>query len=64
MPANLQTEIHFNRLTWPEMNDAIAEQKLVILPTASTEQHGTLYAPTCESDCLRGQRIADSGKCG
>ena len=30
----------YNRLTWPEMNDAIEMQKVVILPTGSTEQHG------------------------
>ena len=35
-----ETEYRYNRLTWPEMNDAIAMQKLVILPTGSTEQHG------------------------
>lgn len=35
-----ETEYRYNRLTWPEMNEAIAAQKLVILPVASTEQHG------------------------
>ncbi len=30
----------YNRLTWPEMNDAIEKQKVVLLPTGSTEQHG------------------------
>ena len=34
------TEYRYNRLTWAEMNDAIAMQKVVILPTGSTEQHG------------------------
>src|SRR5258705_266111 len=34
------SEYRYNRLTWPEMNAAIAAQKLVILPTGSTEQHG------------------------
>ncbi|MEM7032606.1 MAG: creatininase family protein, partial [Chloroflexota bacterium] len=34
------TEYRYNRLTWPEMNDAIEMQKVVILPTGSTEQHG------------------------
>src|SRR5262245_50716178 len=33
-------EHRYNRLTWPEMNDAIARQPLIMLPTASTEQHG------------------------
>ena len=33
-------EYRYNRLTWPEMNMAIKEQKVVLLPTGSTEQHG------------------------
>jgi creatinine amidohydrolase len=47
------------------MNEAIAAQKLVILPTASTEQHGK-HLPLdvdlflCESVCLEvGRRAAD-----
>ncbi len=35
-----QNEYRYNRLTWPEMNEAIARQKVIILPTGSTEQHG------------------------
>ncbi len=34
------TEYRYNRLTWPEMNEAIAMQKVVLLPAGSTEQHG------------------------
>ena len=34
------TEYRYNRLTWAEMNEAIAMQKVVILPTAATEDHG------------------------
>ncbi len=30
----------YAHLTWPEINDAIARQALVVLPTGSTEQHG------------------------
>jgi creatinine amidohydrolase len=65
MPANPPTEYRYNRLSWPEMNEAIAAQKLVILPTASTEQHGK-HLPLdvdlflCESVCLEvGRRAAD-----
>jgi creatinine amidohydrolase len=65
MPANPQTEYRYNRLTWPDMNEAIAARKLVILPTASTEQHGR-HLPLdvdlflCESVCLEvGRRAAD-----
>jgi creatinine amidohydrolase len=60
-----QSEYRYNRLTWPEMNAAIAAQKLVILPTGSTEQHGR-HLPLdvdlflCESVCLEvGRRAAD-----
>ena len=60
-----ETEYRYNRLTWPDMNDAIAAQKLVILPTASTEQHGP-HLPIdvdlllCESVCLEvGRRAPD-----
>ena len=55
-------EYRYNRLTWPEMNAAIASQKLVILPTGSTEQHGPrlpLDVFLCESVCLEvGRRAA------
>ena len=59
------TEYRYNRLTWAEMNDAIAAQKLVILPTGSTEQHGptcrwTWTRSWCESVCLElGRRAPD-----
>lgn len=59
------TEYRYNRLTWAEMNEAIAMQKVVILPTGSTEQHGQ-HLPLdvdlflTESVCLEvGRRAAD-----
>jgi creatinine amidohydrolase len=62
---NARSEYRYNRLTWPEMNEAIAAKKLVILPTGSTEQHGP-HLPLdvdvflCESVCLEvGRRAAD-----
>jgi len=65
MTMSAQAEYRYNRLTWPEMNEAIAAQKLVILPTGSTEQHGR-HLPLdvdlflCESVCLEvGRRTAD-----
>jgi len=58
-------EYRYNRLTWPDMNDAIAAQKLIILPTGSTEQHGH-HLPIdvdvflAESVCLEvGRRAPD-----
>ena len=58
-------EYRYNRLTWPETNEAIAMKKVVILPTGSTEQHGP-HLPTetdaflVESVCLEaGKRAPD-----
>jgi len=59
------TEYRYHRLTWEEMNDAIAAQKVVVLPTGSTEQHGPhlpleVDAFLVESVCLElGRRAAD-----
>jgi creatinine amidohydrolase len=56
-------EYRYNRLTWPEMNEAIGRQPVVILPTGSTEQHGP-HMPLdvdlflCESVCLEAGRRA------
>ena len=33
-------EYQYDRLTWEEMNEAISADKVVILPTGTTEQHG------------------------
>ncbi|MDP9363617.1 MAG: creatininase family protein [Chloroflexota bacterium] len=57
-------EYRYNRLTWPEMNEAIARQPVVILPTGSTEQHGR-HLPLdvdlflTESICLEAGRRAE-----
>lgn len=59
------SEYRYYRLTWPEMNEAIARQKVVLLPTGSTEQHGPHLpldtdAFLTESVCLEaGRRAAD-----
>ena len=58
-------EYRYNRLTWPEMNEAIGMQKVVLLPTGSTEQHGRHLpldtdAFLVESVCMEvGRRAAD-----
>ena len=59
------TEYRYHRLTWEEINDAIAAQKVVVLPTGSTEQHGPhlpldVDAFLVELVCLElGRRAAD-----
>jgi len=59
------TEYRYNRLTWAELDEAIGLQKVVILPTGSTEQHGR-HLPLdvdvflTESICLEvGRRAPD-----
>ncbi|MGQ9554282.1 MAG: creatininase family protein, partial [Anaerolineae bacterium] len=62
---SVREEYRYNRLTWPEMNEAIAMQKVVLLPVGSTEQHGPhlpldVDAFLVESVCLEvGRRAAD-----
>jgi creatinine amidohydrolase len=34
------TEYRYELLTWPEINDAVAQRRVVILPVGSVEQHG------------------------
>ena len=62
---NASSEYRYNRLTWEEMNEAIEMQKVIILPTGSTEQHGP-HLPLdvdvylVESVCLEvGRRAPD-----
>jgi creatinine amidohydrolase/Fe(II)-dependent formamide hydrolase-like protein len=59
------SQYRYARLTWEEMNDALAAQKVVVLPTGSTEQHGP-HLPLdvdvflAESVCLElGRRASD-----
>ena len=63
-----QKEYRYNRLSWAEMNEAIAAQKVILLPVASTEQHGR-HLPLdvdsflCESICLEAARPSPSLFC-
>jgi creatinine amidohydrolase len=55
--ANVAGEYRYNRLTWEDMNEALRLEKVVVLPTGSTEQHGPhlpLDVDTflCEAVCL------------
>lgn len=57
------SEYRYNRLTWAEMDEAIGLEKVVLLPTGSTEQHGR-HLPLdvdiflCEQVCLEIGRRA------
>jgi len=40
MPSRAATEYRYEKLTWPEINDAIDMGKVCILPCGAVEQHG------------------------
>lgn len=57
------SEYRYDRLTWPEVNEAVGMQKVVLLPAGSTEQHGRhlpldVDAFLVESVCLEAGRRA------
>ncbi|GIX03200.1 MAG: amidase [Planctomycetaceae bacterium] len=65
MTSRAATEYRYQHLTWPEINEAVTLQKLVILPVGSTEQHGPhlpldVDAFLCEAVCHEvGRRLPD-----
>ena len=36
----VRREYRYEHLTWPEINEAVAQEKVVVLPVAAIEQHG------------------------
>src|ERR1051325_3206797 len=40
MPSRAATEYRYEKLTWPEINDAVDMGKVCILPCGAVEQHG------------------------
>ena len=40
MASRAETEIRYEKLTWPEINDAIEQGQICIVPCGAVEQHG------------------------
>jgi creatinine amidohydrolase len=40
MPSRAATEHRYEKLTWPEINDAIEMGKVCVMPCGAVEQHG------------------------
>jgi len=40
MPGRAETEYRYEKLTWPEINDAVDLGKVCVVPCGSVEQHG------------------------
>src|SRR5687767_535219 len=52
------TEIRYEKLTWPEVNDAVEMRKVCIIPCGAVEQHGP-HLPldvdiVCPTEIARG----------
>ena len=39
-PEDVKRQHRYELLTWPEINEAVAQEKVIVLPVAATEQHG------------------------
>jgi creatinine amidohydrolase len=40
MPTRAETEYRYQKLTWPEINEAIDQEQVCIVPIGAVEQHG------------------------
>ncbi len=65
MTSRCETEYRYEKLTWPEINEAIAQNQVCILPCGAVEQHGD-HLPLdvdlmCPNGIARGaaEQIAD-----
>jgi creatinine amidohydrolase len=66
MPTRAETEYRYEKLTWPEINDAIDLGKVCILPCGAVEQHGP-HLPldvdlVCPTEIARGAGRQVPGK--
>ena len=44
----------YEKLTWPEINEAVKQERVVICPVGSTEQHGPHLPLDVDVVCPRG----------
>jgi creatinine amidohydrolase len=54
MPSRAAVEYRYEKLTWPEINDAVALGKVCILPCGSVEQHGPHLPLDVDIVCPQG----------
>ncbi|MCP4817265.1 MAG: creatininase family protein, partial [Planctomycetaceae bacterium] len=40
MPLRAETEHRYEKLTWPDINDAVEMGKVCVIPCGAVEQHG------------------------
>lgn len=66
MPSRAATEYRYEKLTWPEINEAVEMQKVCIVPCGAVEQHGP-HLPldvdlVCPGGIAKGAGMALPGK--
>ncbi len=52
--------VHYEKLTWPEINDAIAAGTVCIIPCGSVEQHGHHLPLDVDTVCPRGIAVGSA----
>src|SRR5436309_2843746 len=57
MTSRARTEYRYEKLTWPEINDAIEMGKVCVVPCGSVEQHGAHLPLDVDSDDVRTDLI-------
>ena len=62
LDGNSLGKIHYDELTWPEVNEAVAARKVVLLPIGSTEQHGHHLPLDTDNFLAAIRRTFGSGK--
>ena len=64
MTSRASREYRYEKLTWPEINDAVKRKKVVVVPIGSIEQHGPhlpLDVDMLEVTAVAGQRVDLTG---
>jgi creatinine amidohydrolase len=54
MPSRAATEYRYEKLTWPEINDAVEMGKVCIVPCSAVEQHGPHLPLDVDIVCPQG----------
>ena len=63
MTSRAATEYRYEKLTWPEINDAIDLGKVCILPCGAVEQHGPHLPLDVDLICPTESPPAPAGPC-
>lgn len=63
MSSRAATEYRYEKLTWPEINEAVAQQQVCIIPCGAVEQHGEHLPLDVDLVCPGGIAAASARPC-